>query len=372
MAKKYRVGVIGSTGRGNYGHGLDTVWREFPNTEVVAVADDNAGGLAKAVKRLGNPRGYADYRTMLEKETFDFVSICPRWLDQHRDMLVAAAESGVRGIYEEKPLCRTLREADEMVTACERNNVKCAVSHQTRYSPILDQVEQLIADGRIGRLLEFQLHGKEDNRGGGEDLWVLGTHVFDLTHHLAGYPLWCQGYARQGGESVTARHVKPGNEGIGPLAGDNVGATYALPNEVLAHFRSVRRAAGNPNRFGLSIFGSEGVIKMTTGYLPSASFLPDGSWTPARTGKKWIPISSNGVGQAETLKDGGLHAGNVLAIRDLIAAVEQDRDPEASIRDARTAVEMIVALFESHRQGGARVDFPLANRDNPLTQLTAK
>ena len=49
MATKYRVGVIGSTGRGNYGHGLDTVWREFSNTEVTAVADDNADGLAKAV-----------------------------------------------------------------------------------------------------------------------------------------------------------------------------------------------------------------------------------------------------------------------------------------------------------------------------------
>jgi len=31
-----------------------------------------------------------------------------------------------------------------------------------------------------------------------------------------------------------------------------------------------------------------------------------------------------------------------------------------------------VSLFESHRQGGARVGFPLANRDNPLTQLTTK
>ena len=41
--------MIGSTGRGNYGHGLDTVWREFSNTEVTAVADDNADGLAKAV-----------------------------------------------------------------------------------------------------------------------------------------------------------------------------------------------------------------------------------------------------------------------------------------------------------------------------------
>ena len=49
MANEYRVGVIGSTGRGNYGHGLDTVWREFPKTKVVAVADDNRDGLAKAV-----------------------------------------------------------------------------------------------------------------------------------------------------------------------------------------------------------------------------------------------------------------------------------------------------------------------------------
>jgi len=35
----WRVGVIGHTGRGNYGHGLDTVWREVPGTQVVAVAD---------------------------------------------------------------------------------------------------------------------------------------------------------------------------------------------------------------------------------------------------------------------------------------------------------------------------------------------
>ncbi|MGB0548533.1 MAG: Gfo/Idh/MocA family protein [Limisphaerales bacterium] len=369
MANEYRVGVIGSTGRGNYGHGLDTVWREFPKTKVVAVVDDNRDGLAKAVKRLGNPKGYADYRQMLEKEKLDFVSICPRWLDQHRDMMVTAAESGVRGIYQEKPLCQTLRQADEMIAACDKNNVKVAVAHQTRYSPVLSHIEQLLGDGKIGRVLEYQMHGKEDRRGGGEDLWVLGTHIFDLTQHLAGTPLWVQGYARQDGELVTQKHVKPGAEGIGLLAGDSVGGTYALPNEAFAHFRSVKNGAGQPNRFGLTIFGSAGVIKMTFGYLPTAALLPDGSWAPGRTGKKWIPITSNGLGQAETLKDGGLHAGNVLAVRDLIDAVEEDRDPEASIHDALTAMEMIVGLFESHRQGGARVPFPLAKRDNPLAGL---
>ena len=40
----------------------------------------------------------------------DLVAVAPRWLDQHRDMVIAAAERGVRGIYLEKPMCRTLEE----------------------------------------------------------------------------------------------------------------------------------------------------------------------------------------------------------------------------------------------------------------------
>ncbi len=49
-AKKYRVGVIGRTGKGNYGHGLDRVWSAIPQAEVIAVADEHAGGRAKAAK----------------------------------------------------------------------------------------------------------------------------------------------------------------------------------------------------------------------------------------------------------------------------------------------------------------------------------
>ena len=55
----------------------------------------------------------------------------------------------------------------------------------------------------------------------------------------------------------------------------------------------------------------------------------------------------------------------MLAVRDLIDAVEEDRDPEASIHDALTATEMIVGLFESHRQGGARVPFPWPSATTP-------
>ena len=101
--KKYRVGVIGRTGHGNYGHGLDTVWSTIDRAEVVAVADDHAGGFAAAAKRTGAKNAYADYREMLAKEKLDLVAVCQRWLDKHHEMAIACAEAGCH-IYMEKPL----------------------------------------------------------------------------------------------------------------------------------------------------------------------------------------------------------------------------------------------------------------------------
>lgn len=368
-AAKYRVGVIGHTGRGNYGHGLDRVWLDLPATQIVAVADADERGLAQAVKRLKAPKGYRDYRKMLDEAKCDLVSVCPRWLDQHRDMVVAAAERGVKGIYIEKPLARTLGEADEMVAACEKNKVAAAVSHQTRYSPKLAVIQKLIKDGRIGRVIEFRARGKEDRRGGGEDLWVLGTHVLNMMNVLGGRPLWCFATVRQDGRAIAKKDVRPGNEGIGPLAGDEVHAMYGLEGGAPGHFDSVRGAGGRPSRFGLVVYGSKGIIELyDPGYLPTVHLLEDSSWSPGRTRKRWAPVSSAGLGKPEPLKNGGLHAGNVLAARDLIAAVEAGRKPAASIHEARTAMEMIVGVFESHRIGGP-VPLPLKNRKNPLTML---
>ena len=47
--KRYRVGVIGHTGRGNYGHGLDVVWQAFDSAEIVAVADPVPNAVADPV-----------------------------------------------------------------------------------------------------------------------------------------------------------------------------------------------------------------------------------------------------------------------------------------------------------------------------------
>src|SRR6266571_3782828 len=190
MPRQYRVAVIGRTGRGNYGHGLDVVWRQLDNVIILAVADENEQGRLAAQKRLGAKNAYADFREMLKKERPHIVSVADRHLDLHRDMVIACAEAGA-SIFLEKPMCRNLVEADEMVAACEKHHVKLAIAHQTRYSPRLARVKDLIADARFGDLLEMRGRGKEDARAGGEDLMVLGTHIMDLMRFIAGDARWC-------------------------------------------------------------------------------------------------------------------------------------------------------------------------------------
>lgn len=197
----YRVAVIGRTGRGNYGHGLDIVWRQFDNVQIVAVADENEAGRLAAQKRLGAKNVYADFREMLKKERPNIVSVADRHLDLHHDMVIACAEAGA-SVFLEKPMCRNLVEADAMVAACEKHHVKLAIAFQTRYSPRL-HVKDLVADGRIGQLLEMRGRGKEDSRVGGEDLMVLGTHILDLMRMIAGKAL-VQRPRRRDGEGSRA------------------------------------------------------------------------------------------------------------------------------------------------------------------------
>ncbi len=367
MTKNYRAAVIGRTGKGNYGHGLDVVWQHIPGVQLVAVADENKQGLAESARKLNVDKAFTDYRKMLDDVKPDVVSIGPRWLDQHHDMVVETSSRGIH-IYLEKPFCRTLEEADAMVQACESSHVKLAIAHQTRYSPKIAVVKSLIEEGKIGDVLEFRGRGKEDRRGGGEDLWVLGTHVFDLIRNFGGDPTWCMGSATEQGRPIQASDVVEGNEGIGPLAADSVHAMYGMPNGATAYFASHRNMASRSTRFGLMIYGSRGVIYLGTGYLPRAALLAEPDWVPDANGATWQEISSAGPGKPEPLDDGGLHAGNIEAVKDLLAAIEEDRQPESSVYDARGAIEMIVALFESQRIG-QQVAFPLQNRKNPLTML---
>ncbi|MCC6883632.1 MAG: Gfo/Idh/MocA family oxidoreductase [Verrucomicrobiales bacterium] len=366
-----RVAVIGHTGRGNYGHGIDTVWLHLPETKIVAVSDPDEKGRTDALKRLQTTEGFADYRPMLQKVRPDLVAVCPRHVDQHRDMVLAAVAAGAKGIYIEKPLCRTLEEADEIVTACAKAKTKLAVAHRNRYHPVMPVVAQMVADGAIGRFLEMRARGKEDSRGGSLDLWVLGSHLMNLMHFFGGTPLACSATVLQNGRPVTKADLKEGDEGVGPLAGNEVHTRFEMQQGPPGFFDSIQGAGNASAGFGLQLIGTEGIIDVRTDKEPAAQWLAGSPFRPSPEPRAWVPITSGGPDKPEPLTDiRTLVAAHVLPGRDLLAAIRDDRPALCSAEDGRMTLEMIMAVFESHRLGGARVTLPLQNRLNPMGLLS--
>jgi predicted dehydrogenase len=371
-ALRYRVGIIGHTGRGGFGHGLDSMWANVSRTEVVGWADAGAKpeAVAAASAKFAGAKCFNDYTRMLEELRPDIVAVGPRHVEQHSAMVHAAAAAGVRGVYMEKPFVRDLVEADGIVALCREQGLRVALAHRNRYHPALPVVAEMLRAGRFGRLLEVRGRGKEDQRGGALDLWVLGSHVLNLATVFLGQPVACTGLLYQDGRPVEPWDVHEGDEGLGLMGGNSVHARFEMETGVPLYFDSVQNAGGRNSGFGLQLICSEAVVDLRVDVEPLVHVRWGNPFRPVPTGGGWEAITSAGIGQEEPLENiRRLVGGHVAPAEDLLAAIEGKREPLCGAEAGRTTVEMILAVFESHRRGGERVRFPLLARVNPLGQL---
>jgi predicted dehydrogenase len=287
-------------------------------------------------------------------------------------MLLAAVRSGVKAIYSEKPFARSLDEADRILDACDARGVKVAVAHQNRAFPGPRLAQKLIADGKIGRLRALRAYGKQDRRGGGQDLMVLGTHMLDLMRFFVGDARWCHANVAEGGRDATPADVRPAEEEAGLIAGDDIVAEYGFDNGITGSYESARADdGGKGNYFRMDISGTGGIVTiwssttMPVYYYPRPFALPDQAddWQVLQPEPLPPP-----AGLAATAPGASaMNPGNQLLVADLLASVESGRKPLSSAHDARAALEMIMAVYESHIAGD-RVTLPLEQRTHPLSR----
>ena len=361
QGEKLRACVIGDSNRGGHGHGIHLVWAMHDHVDVVGLSDPDEAGRAKHAAEAKAAHTYTDYREMLKKEKPDLVAIGPRWADRHKDYLFAAADVGAHGIME-KPLATNLTDADTMISAIESKNLKWSIGFNIRGTAGYQHAKRMILEeGIIGEILEVRGRGKEDHRAGGEDLIVLGTHVFDLMADLLGDPQWCSAHIQANGKTATADDIREPSEPIGPIIGDRLHATFGFPKGRYGHFDSMKSDDGNGGRFGLNIYGTKGIVTMRWGTLPDVFVLYDPSWAPGNKGAQW-----------QTLPDAPPNGGNqpleeryLTITTDLIQSIQEDKVPEVSLQDGRRAQEMTHAVFAAHAAGG-RVNMPLNDRRHPL------
>ena len=351
QAAPLRVAAIGRSGRGDWGHAIDELWQRQPGTEIVAVADESPDGLAKAVARhgLAATAGFADWRGMLAAVKPDIVAICMRQIDCHAEMAIAAVEAGAKGIFMEKPFVRTPAEADAVIAACRKAGTKLSVAFVNRHSSAYLAARDLIEGGRIGTVLEIRGRGKEDHRGGGEDLWVLGSHILDMMADLGGEPKWCQATISQSGRMIEKADLAEGPEGIGLIAGDAMAAMFGLADGPIGFFASVRDAGLKQPNFGLTVAGTTGAIHIRPDHVPHCYFRAAPIW---RVDKDfpWRPIGPGGLDEpppAGVDRAAERTAWGRRAALDLIDAIAEDREPETGMYAGRTTVQMITAVYES-------------------------
>jgi predicted dehydrogenase len=105
---------------------------------------------------------YEDYRQMFEKEDLDIVSVCiPNFL--HREIVVAAAEAGIKAIVCEKPFATFISDGKEMIDTCEKNKVKLMYAEDWIFAPALVRAKEICREGGIGEILYVK--AKETHNG---------------------------------------------------------------------------------------------------------------------------------------------------------------------------------------------------------------
>jgi predicted dehydrogenase len=170
--------------------------RRVPGAVLRGVTSPTPGHAESFAQAHGVPRWYTDYRALLDDPHVDVVCIgAPNHL--HRDVAVAAAGSGKHVICE-KPLARTLAEAEEMVSACRAAGVLLLYAEELCFAPKYVRAKQLVDEGALGRVFHV-LHSEQHDgphsdwfwdvrRSGGGVLMDMGCHAIELCRWMYDKP----------------------------------------------------------------------------------------------------------------------------------------------------------------------------------------
>lgn len=324
----YRVGIVGC---GNIARAHANAYKKIPGVEIVTGAEldpDRRKGFAEDYKLSTS---YENYAEMLEKEDLDIVNVCT-WPKTHCGAVCTAASVGVKGIMCEKPMATTLKEADQMLKACEENGVSLAVGHQHRFDPQLAKARELINEKVVGDIVLLWGHCSLD-------LMNNGSHVIDMINFLNNDEEadWVMG-------QIDTRNKRKGYMNHPDMYAEDMAiGRICYKNGVRA---TVELGEFAPQTWQFHIIGADGIIDVNSPGAPPIRFMSTDSsgWTAPE-------IERCDSREAEMVE--------------LISAMEQGREHISSGRIGRNSLEIILAVFESARKRSL-IELPLKTEVNPL------
>lgn len=308
----------------------------LPDARLSAVTDV-ADGASRAFAAARGCAAEPSLDALLARRDVEVVCVCvPSGL--HAEVGVRAAKAG-KHLIVEKPIDVSLDAADRLITAAREADVALTVISQHRFDPGVTELKRLIDDGALGTLVLgeattkwYRAQAYYDSapwRGtwamDGGALLNQGIHYVDLLRWCMGPPAEvtavCTTQAHQiEVEDTSLAIVKFASGAVGTI----IATTAAFP--------------GFPQR--LEITGTEGTVIVEDGQIVREDL---GSAHATR---------SPGPAQAAAADPAALGlASHAAQIGDLLASVDQGRQPAVSGKSGREALEIVCAVYESSRTG---------------------
>lgn len=184
-----RVGIagLGRSGWAIHARMLRDLGDKF---RIVAVTDKEASRLKEAEGTLGC-RAYAEFEELLRDEEVELVIVAtPSHL--HAACSIAALRAG-KAVVCEKPMATSLAEADEMIRVSRETGCLLTVFQNRRYSKDYLKVREVIASGKLGRIVQIRMTSNSFGRRwdwqtlrefGGGTLNNNGIHLLDRALQL--------------------------------------------------------------------------------------------------------------------------------------------------------------------------------------------
>jgi predicted dehydrogenase len=148
MKRVLNVGIIG-VGTIGKNHLQDFI--NNSKAKVIAVADINEKSAKSAARNFGVKKIFKDYKDLLALSEIEAVSICTPPFN-HASISCDAAKAG-KHVLCEKPMAMNAEEAERMVEACRKANVKLGIcSSRLRLTPKVEKTREYVQSGKLGKI----------------------------------------------------------------------------------------------------------------------------------------------------------------------------------------------------------------------------
>ncbi len=352
--KKYRTGIVGPVHLNSHLYSLSAV----PNIKLVAAVAQTEEE-KKPFQQYGISKFYENYEEMLDREDLDIFEVDSE-TNRRCEITLAAAKRGIH-VLGEKPIAVSLKEADEMIEACDKAGVQLAIHNMRRCDPYHIRAKELLDEGFIGELLTMRAIYR-DPRPAGHCLINIGTHLFDIARIFGGDVDWLFGHVTVGGRDITVEDIEQASGGFGLIAGDKVSVYLSFKNGVTA---TVEYWTATPQYFGIELIGTDGCLVLRQPDTPyPMMYRKDALWSADAKANEWQEIELPPETLAK-LSPNRWDAIYRMVVEEFVRCIETGEEHPTSGRQAREALELILGTYASHRRK-ARVSIPLEQREHPL------